>query len=299
MVFKHLREDIDAFMARDPAARSRLEIVLCYPGLHALLLFRLSNTLWKRRLFLLARVVSQVGRLTTGIEIHPGATIGRRFVIDHGFGVVIGETAEIGDDVTLYQGVTLGGIAPSVDSRAQVNVKRHPTLQANVIVGSGAQILGPITVGERARVGANSVVTRDVPPGETAVGIPAHTVAARDRGERFSAYGTPAGGCPDPVLATIEALGARVAALVEQVDRLQGRTDDMRGSMVSPAPVPIDGAHRPSPLHGAMDHIGRAGSEIPPGIVVKPAGATSSDGIARTDDHGRREAGDRSASQGG
>ena len=142
---------------------------------------RCGGTGW----FLLARMLSQLARLLTAIEIHPGAAIGRRFVIDHGTGVVIGETAEIGDDVTLYQGVTLGGIAPSVNSRTQVNVKRHPTLEAGVIVGSGAQILGPIIVGERARVGANSVVTRDVAPGVTAVGIPAHAVAAaQPRGQR-------------------------------------------------------------------------------------------------------------------
>ncbi|MFO1146337.1 MAG: serine O-acetyltransferase EpsC [Rhodospirillales bacterium] len=151
MLFKRLQEDIDAFKARDPAARSRLEILLCYPGLHALLFWRVSSALWRRRFFLLARMVSQLARLLTAVEIHPGARIGRRFVVDHGTGVVIGETAEIGDDVTLYQGVTLGGIAPSVDSHTQVNVKRHPTLQTGVIVGSGAQILGPIIIGEGAR----------------------------------------------------------------------------------------------------------------------------------------------------
>jgi serine O-acetyltransferase len=230
MIFKRLQEDIDAFMARDPAARSRLEILLCYPGLHAVLIWRFSSYLWRRRLFLLARLVSHLGRLMTAIEIHPGARIGRRFVIDHGTGVVIGETADIGDDVTLYQGVTLGGIAPSVDSRAQVEVKRHPTLQTGVIVGSGAQILGPIVIGEQARVGANSVVTRDVAPGATAVGIPAHLVVSRngEQSRKFSAYGTPAGGCPDPMLASIEALRGQLLTMASQVERLQSEVQALQ-----------------------------------------------------------------------
>jgi len=226
-------------MSRDPAARSRVEIAICYPGLHALVIFRIASAMWKRRLFLAARIVSQFGRLVTGIEIHPGATIGRRLVIDHGQGVVIGETAEIGDDVTLYQGVTLGGIAPSVNSRAQVNVKRHPTLRNGVIIGSGAQILGPIVIGEGARVGANSVVTRDVEPGMTAVGIPAHTLRSRDREvpERFAAYGTPPG-CPDPLLAAIEALMERVTGVAARVDALQADIDGLRTNG-----VPYEGEH--------------------------------------------------------
>jgi serine O-acetyltransferase len=227
MLFKRLSEDLDAFIARDPAARSRLEVVLCYPGLHALLAHRLAHKLWQKHFFLPARVISVVSRFLTGVEIHPGARIGRRCVIDHGQGVVIGETTEIGDDVTLYQGVTLGGIAPSVDSRNQVSVKRHPTLENDVILGSGAQVLGPITVGRGARVGANSVVTRDLPPGVTAVGIPAHAVAPRDRREpaRFSAYGTPANGCPDPVLACIENLQGQVMVLVERIGELERRLE--------------------------------------------------------------------------
>ncbi|MBK8176871.1 MAG: serine O-acetyltransferase [Rhodospirillales bacterium] len=248
MVFKRFNEDIDAFMARDPAARSRIEIVLCYPGFQAIVVFRVARFLWRRRMFLLARMVSHLGRLATGIEIHPGATVGRRLVIDHGTGVVIGETAEIGNDVTLYQGVTLGGISPSVDSRAQVAVKRHPTLQAGVIIGSGAQILGPIVIGEGARVGANSVVTRDVAAGVTAVGIPAHVVAPRDRDvvERFSAYGTLAGGCPDPMQATIDVLTAQVMALTQRLDAMQARTDGRS----DPASPPSDGTDG-----GAETHI--------------------------------------------
>jgi serine O-acetyltransferase len=224
MLFKRFNEDIDAFIARDPAARSRIEIVLCYPGLHAIYIHRLSHWLWRHKLYLLARFIGHLARLLTAIEIHPGATIGRRFVIDHGQGVVIGETAEIGDDVTLYQGVTLGGIAPAVNSRSQVSVKRHPTLCDNVIIGSGAMVLGPITIGEGARVGANSVVTKDLAPGVTAVGIPAHAVMPRDRSEagRFSAYGTPASGCPDPVLADIENLRSQVATLSAALAELRG-----------------------------------------------------------------------------
>jgi serine O-acetyltransferase len=226
MVFKRIREDLDSFMARDPAARSRLEVLLCYPGLHAVAFYRVSSGLWRRGFHLVARIVSQLGRLFTGIEIHPGAKVGRRLFIDHGLGVVIGETSEIDDDVTLYQGVTLGGIAPSVDASAQVNVKRHPTLKRGVIVGSGAQILGPITVGEGARVGANAVVTRDVAPGVTAVGIPAHGVMPRDRAAaaRFVAYGTPAEGCPDPVLSTIENMRGQLAALQERIAELEAHS---------------------------------------------------------------------------
>ena len=239
MVFKRLQEDLDAFLERDPAARSRVEIALCYPGFHALLFFRASRVLWHRRFFLLARMISHLGRLLTGVEIHPGASIGRRFVIDHGTGVVIGETAEIGDDVTLYQGVTLGGIKPSIDSRNQVNVKRHPTLKNGVIIGSGAQILGSVTVGERARVGANSVVTRDVPPGASAVGVPAHVVMTRDRSgtQRFSAYGTPAGGCPDPVQTSVEALQGQVSALVDRIEAMEGELDSLRSRMREPGNV--------------------------------------------------------------
>jgi serine O-acetyltransferase len=225
MVFKRLEEDLDAFVARDPAARSRLEILLCYPGFHALLLLRLAHRIWHWRLYLLARLISQISRFLTGIEIHPAAKIGPRFVIDHGHGVVIGETSQIGADVTIYQGVTLGGISPSVDSRSQVDLKRHPTLEDGVILGSGAQVLGPITIGAGARVGANSVVTRDLPPGVTAVGIPAHGVMPKDKAaaSRFSAYGTPAGGCPDPLLADIENLRGQLAGLIARNGELEDR----------------------------------------------------------------------------
>lgn len=164
-----IREEISAVLERDPAARSRLEVVLCYPGLHALWTHRLTHWLWLHNLKLLARLISQWARFLTGIEIHPGAEIGSRLFIDHGMGVVIGETAAVGDDVTLYQGVTLGGTGKR-------NGKRHPTLKNNVVVGAGAQILGNITIGENSRVGAGSVVLTDVPDNSTIVGVPGHLI---------------------------------------------------------------------------------------------------------------------------
>ncbi|HMA51519.1 MAG TPA: serine O-acetyltransferase EpsC, partial [Magnetospirillaceae bacterium] len=182
MIFKRLREEIDSIRARDPAARSGLEILLCYPGLHVVIFHRAAHAAWRARLHLVARLLSQFGRFLTGIEIHPAATIGRRLFIDHGSGVVIGETAEIGDDVTLYHGVTLGGT--SLDAG-----KRHPTLQNGVIVGAGAKILGPVVVGTNARIGANAVVLSDVPAGVTMVGIPARIALAKRKSEGFHAYG--------------------------------------------------------------------------------------------------------------
>src|SRR5712675_2973411 len=173
MLFQNLREERDATLARDPAARSRLEVVLCYPGFHALLYHRLAHWLWQRGWLLAGRSVSHLGRVLTGIEIHPGARIGKRVFIDHGMGVVIGETAEVGDDVTLYQGVTLGGTS------LERGHKRHPTLGNGVIVSSGAQILGPFRVGDGARIGAQAVVLSEVPEGATMVGIPARPVARR------------------------------------------------------------------------------------------------------------------------
>ncbi len=225
-MFKVIQDEIDAMMARDPAARSRLEVVLCYPGFQALMSYRLSNFLWRHGWRLLGRWVSQVSRTLTGIEIHPGAIIGRKLFIDHGMGVVIGETSRVGDGVTLYHGVTLGGVAPSVDSANQRNTKRHPTLEDGVIVGSGAQILGPITVGDCARVGANAVVTKDVPRCATVVGIPARVVTGRhaprtEEKPRFVAYGTPTGDVPDPVARAIEGLLDEVQTLRARVNHLE------------------------------------------------------------------------------
>ena len=168
--FQHVREDVRSVLANDPAARSSLEVIICYSGLHALWLYRIHHWLWSKRLFLAARILSQFGRWLTGIEIHPGAKIGRRFFIDHGMGVVIGETAEVGDDVTIYQGVTLGGT--SLDK----GVKRHPTIGNGVVIGGGAKVLGNIHIGDNCRVGAGSVVVRNVPPDSTIVGVPGHIV---------------------------------------------------------------------------------------------------------------------------
>lgn len=223
MIFKRFQEDIEAYKMRDPAARSGWDVVFLYQGFHALVFYRLSHALWIHGAKFLGRFVSQVGRLFTGIEIHPGAVIGRGFVIDHGSGVVIGETSIIGDNVTLYHDVTLGGVAPSVDSDAQVGVKRHPTLDDGVIVGSGAQILGPITVGENARVGSNAVVASDIPAGVTAVGIPARVILPKDKKKsaEFRAYATGPEGTPDPVLQTIEALRGQVSQLMERVEELE------------------------------------------------------------------------------
>ncbi len=189
-MFRHLREDIRSVFDRDPAARSFWEVLTCYPGIHALIYHRLAHWLWRHRLRWLARFVAHLSRFFTGIEIHPGATIGRRFFIDHGMGVVIGETALIGDDVTLYHGVTLGGTSWNKG-------KRHPTLENGVVIGAGAKVLGPITIGAGAKVGSNAVVTKEVPAGATAVGNPARLLdnseGARQRAAQaekmgFSAY---------------------------------------------------------------------------------------------------------------
>lgn len=221
MNFKSLRDQIDSMMARDPAARSRLEVILAYPCFHALIWHRLARAAWVRGWRLLGRVLSNLGRFLTGIEIHPGARIGERLFIDHGLGVVIGETAEVGDDVTMYHDVTLGGVMPSVDSAAQVGLKRHPTIRDGVIIGSGAQILGPITVGEGARIGANAVVTKDVPAGVTVVGNPARIVMPKDKHATFLAYGTPTGELADPFLKAIEDLRGHITALNQRVAELE------------------------------------------------------------------------------
>jgi serine O-acetyltransferase len=181
-MFKNIREDIASVFARDPAARTTFEVLTCYPGLHARILHRFANTLWHAGLKWMARFVSHFARWMTGIEIHPGATIGRRFFIDHGMGVVIGETAEIGDDVTLYHGVTLGGTSWKEG-------KRHPTLGNGVVVGAGAKILGPIHIGDNAKIGSNAVVVKDVPAGATAAGIPARILDDAKKSTGFNAYG--------------------------------------------------------------------------------------------------------------
>jgi serine O-acetyltransferase len=235
MILKNLREDIENVLRHDPAARSRLEIVLCYSGLHAVWLHRVAHVLWRNGFLFLGRFVSQTGRFLTGIEIHPAAKIGRRFFIDHGMGVVIGETAEIGDDVTLYQQVTLGGTSLE-------RGKRHPTLEDGVIVGAGAKILGGFKVGRNARVGANAVVVSEVRPGVSVAGVPArvlgeetpmplHAVTAADlmpQAPAFVPYGTSCDDTPDPIACKIDRLGAEMGALRDRIAELERELEATR-----------------------------------------------------------------------
>ena len=213
-MFKALREDIQTVFAKDPAARSTLEVILCYPGLHALWFHRLAHFLWQHKLRLLARVLSHVNRFLTGIEIHPGAKIGRRFFIDHGAGVVIGETSEIGDDVLLYQGVVLGGTTSE-------KKKRHPTLGNNVEMGSGAIALGAITISDSARIGSGSVVIKSVPPGATVVGIPGRTVEDHHKPIMDLEHGK----LPDPVTEAIRRVLKRQDKLEERLKRLESSSE--------------------------------------------------------------------------
>ena len=226
-MFDRLKEDIASVYARDPAARNAWEVLTCYPGMHAIWWHRwLSGPLWRVGLKWFGRVASHLGRFLTGVEIHPGATIGRRFFIDHGMGIVIGETAEIGDDCTLYHGVTLGGV--SWDKG-----KRHPTLGDGVTVGAGAKILGPFTVGAGARVGSNSVVVREVPPGATVVGIPARIVegvAAGEAGHAFSAYAVTTNE-NDPLNAILKTLAGRSDQSETEVARLIARLEELEAQL--------------------------------------------------------------------
>ena len=211
---------LDSVKSRDPAARSRWDVLL-YPGAWALMFHRAAHWLWGGKLYFLARLVNHIGRMLTAIDIHPGATIGKRFFIDHGF-TVIGETADIGDDVTIYQNVTLGGTNPTTG----VGGKRHPTLRDGVVVGSGAQVLGPIDVGAGAKIGANAVVTRDVVPGSTMVGIPARAVPVDSihYSPGFIPYGTPCGENCDPAQLRVAELEVQIAALAEEVRMLRVQT---------------------------------------------------------------------------
>jgi serine O-acetyltransferase len=208
-----LRESVRAYRERDPAARSTLEVLLCYPGLHAIVFHRLAHGLWIHGAKLPGRWVAHLARWLTGIEIHPGATIGRRLIIDHGMGVVIGETAEIGDDVYLYHQVTLGGTS-------SLQTKRHPTLGNGVIVGAGAKVLGAIHVGGGARIGANAVVLKTVAPGTTVVGIPARSIDRPPACPDFDAYGTPVEAALDPLLREMETLRAELTELEARVGQL-------------------------------------------------------------------------------
>ncbi|MDQ7980458.1 serine O-acetyltransferase [Paraburkholderia sp. SARCC-3016] len=242
-MFTRLREDIATIRERDPAARSAWEVLTCYPGLHALLLHRLSHACWRAKRYWIARVVSQIGRFLTGIEIHPGATVGRRVFIDHGMGVVVGETAVIGDDCTIYQGVTLGGTSLTRGA------KRHPTLERGVIVGAGAKVLGGFTIGADAKIGSNAVVVKPVPAGATAVGNPARVIApasatrgAADAAQpaaarsEFCAYGiTP--NADDPVSLAIHGLinhaatqSLRIDEIVAALERLGASLEALQGA---------------------------------------------------------------------
>ncbi len=236
-MFERFREDIRVVFDRDPAARSTWEVVTCYPGFHAILFHRLSHWLWQAGLTWFARWLSHFARWLTGIEIHPGANIGRRFFIDHGMGVVIGETSVVGDDCTLYHGVTLGGTSWKKG-------KRHPTLGNGVVIGAGAKVLGPITLGDSARIGSNAVVVKDVPKGATAVGIPARIidedskVAREEAAERmgFSAYAISAD-MNDPVVQAIHGLvdhtahiDGCIAYILEQLETLGVKVEDERAT---------------------------------------------------------------------
>lgn len=215
--YKSILQDIDAVIARDPATTSRTEAMLCSSGLHAILFYRLNHYLWQKDFKLLARVLSQFARFLTGIEIHPGAKIGQGFFIDHGMGVVIGETAEIGDNVTLYHDVTLGGTTV-FSAKGKVMTKRHPTIGNNVIIGSGAQVLGPITIGNNVKIGSNAVVIKNVAADMTVVGVPAHNTekSKKSAKEGFEAYGISAD-LKDPIEQKIDCLTKELDAIKKQL----------------------------------------------------------------------------------
>lgn len=241
-MFERIREDISCVFDRDPAARHALEIISCYPGVHAVLIHRLSHHLWRAGLKWAARFCSHIGRFLTGIEIHPGAAIGRRFFIDHGMGVVIGETAEIGDDCTLYHGVTLGGTTWEKG-------KRHPTLADGVVIGAGAKVLGPITVGANARIGSNAVVVRDVPANATVVGIPGRVVQAVDERYRqraetarklgFDAYGQ-VPDMPDPVSQALDSLLDHAREVESEIASLRRRVEAAEATVNAKREVPAN-----------------------------------------------------------
>jgi len=208
-ILKNLKEEIDTVFERDPAAKSKMEVIFCYPGFHAILFYRIAHWLWVRKFYFLGRFTSHLGRFFTGIEIHPGATIGKRFFIDHGMGVVIGETAEIGNGVTLYHGVTLGGVSLE-------KVKRHPTIEDNVVVGSGAKVLGPFTVKKGAKIGSNSVVVKEVPEDATVVGIPGKIVKSGEDRKSFDHNKL-----PDPVARSITDMATRMCYMEAEINELR------------------------------------------------------------------------------
>ena len=236
-MFKHIKEDISVVFERDPAARTHWEIITTYPGVHALIIHRLSHCVWSKRFFWIARFISHIGRWLTGIEIHPGATIGRRVFIDHGMGVVIGETAVIGDDCTLYHGVTLGGTSWNKG-------KRHPTLEQGVVIGAGAKVLGPIIIGKGAKIGSNAVVVKDVPENATAVGIPARILEQETNKQRddmaekigFSAYAV-SDNANDPMTKAIHALLDHAAAQDVKLQEVMAQLSKLGADVESDAEV--------------------------------------------------------------
>lgn len=227
-MFKTIVNDIDSVFSRDPAARNRFEVLLCYPGIHALIIYRFSNFLWRNNLKLLGRITSYIGRFITGIEIHPGAKIGKRLFIDHGIGVVIGETATIGDDVTIYHDVTLGGTSLT-------SGLRHPQIGNGVIIGAGAQLLGPIKIGNNARIGSNAVVVKDVEAEKTVVGVPARVVPeapepSKVKEKTFDAYGGAKDAESDPVYDILRNLQTEIQNLTKRVGELENENSELINS---------------------------------------------------------------------
>lgn len=229
-MFNKIREDIYSVFDRDPAARSVLEIIFCYPGLHAVWFYRVAHWFWTHELYFFGRFTSHIGRFLTGIEIHPGAQIGEKFFIDHGMGVVIGETAEIGDNVTLYHGVTLGGVTWD-------KVKRHPTVDDNVVIGSGAKVLGPFTVGKDSKIGSNSVVVKEVPENSSVVGIPGRVVMQQEKKVEKARPDLEHGKMPDPEAKAISCLFDQIRALEKKVEDLTGRLEKAESKTVVKTPT--------------------------------------------------------------
>ena len=219
-MFKNFFQEIDSIIERDPAAGSRLGVVFLYPSFHVMVFYKTANILWRYNLKFISRLIMHLARIFTGIEIHPAAKIGSNFFMDHGLGIVIGETAEIGENVTIYQAVTLGGTMPSVESDSQRNQKRHPTIGNNVIIGSGAQILGPINVGDNARIGANSVVSKDVPSNVTVAGVPAREFVKFTKSDKFQAYAISKNEI-DPREKTLNLLIKKVETLEKKIKKIE------------------------------------------------------------------------------
>ncbi len=236
-MFKRLRKEIEVIFEKDPAARSVLEIVLCYAGFHAIIAHRIAHWLWRHNMRTLARFISNLSRMWTGIEIHPGASIGERFFIDHGTGVVIGETTEIGDDVLLYQGVTLGGTGKEKG-------KRHPTLLNNIVVGTGAKVLGNITIGDNVKIGANAVVLKDVPDNSTVVGVPGRVVMQNGVRVAPPVADLEHGRLPDPIADALQSMQEQIGRLTQEVEALRNGALTVSAQPPCETPTPSAAATR-------------------------------------------------------